>query len=521
MTATWFVLALLGWCAAAQAGGDAAVYRSSLERGEQLEIDARMCSGRNHNYCDEPTVSLWTGTANNNAGPEEELTKEIEIPVPEAAKRNKTMWLHITVKNKAGVTVRGAGRLTHYAYQRYPLRYLLRDPVPVYNYTNRPVVLYWKPKIEVYMMAGAEQYNGSADVPEEIRGYVTGHAGNVYNPLVFVSDLGFSTSDLIWVNSDVKTLPLKIMWKPTSGAKLGWLVAVQQSIKMQESWGAGDKESDDVKRIFVEMPKAVIWLVVFVAVVHIVCDLLALKNDVSFWIRRKGNMEGISVRAVVMNAAMRSVIFFYLMDNDSSLLVLVPMGMSVAIEAWKLTRVYRLGLGARGTLLWFIPRPVQKGAYAQSSTSEFDAQAFKFLNYVLIPSVVVYAMYSLVYVKQRGWYSWALGSLASFTYACGFAMMTPQLFINYKLKTVANLPWRALVYRAASTFIDDLFAWIIKMPTMHRVSCLRDDVVFLIYLYQRHIYPTDASRHGDDDSHAHVDTAATANADADAEKKTQ
>ena len=45
-----------------------------------------------------------------------------------------------------------------------------------------------------------------------------------------------------------------------------------------------------------------------------------------------------------------------------------------------------------------------------------------------------------------------------------------------------------------NTFIDDLFAFIIKMPTMHRLSCFRDDVVFLIYLYQRHVYSVDESR---------------------------
>ena len=33
-----------------------------------------------------------------------------------------------------------------------------------------------------------------------------------------------------------------------------------------------------------------------------------------------------------------------------------------------------------------------------------------------------------------------------------------------------------------------------KMPVMHRVSCFRDDVVFLIYLYQRRIYSVDMSR---------------------------
>ena len=32
------------------------------------------------------------------------------------------------------------------------------------------------------------------------------------------------------------------------------------------------------------------------------------------------------------------------------------------------------------------------------------------------------------------------------------------------------------------------------MPTAHRVACFRDDVVFLIYLYQRYLYPVDPNR---------------------------
>jgi hypothetical protein len=34
-----------------------------------------------------------------------------------------------------------------------------------------------------------------------------------------------------------------------------------------------------------------------------------------------------------------------------------------------------------------------------------------------------------------------------------------------------------VVRRFLNTFIDDLFAFIIRMPTMHRISCFRDDVV--------------------------------------------
>lgn len=46
-------------------------------------------------------------------------------------------------------------------------------------------------------------------------------------------------------------------------------------------------------------------------------------------------------------------------------------------------------------------------------------------------------------------------------------------------------PVPAPVPQAFNTFIDDVFAFIITMPTSHRLACFRDDVVFLVYLYQR------------------------------------
>ena len=51
------------------------------------------------------------------------------------------------------------------------------------------------------------------------------------------------------------------------------------------------------------------------------------------------------------------------------------------------------------------------------------------------------------------------------------------------------MPWKTLMYKTLGTFVDDLFAFCIKMPTLHRLACLRDDVVFFVYLYQKWIYP--------------------------------
>jgi len=108
--------------------------------------------------------------------------------------------------------------------------------------------------------------------------------------------------------------------------------------------------------------------------------------------------------------------------------------------------------------------------------------------------VVGYSAWSFVFYYHRGMYAWLLESLVALVYGGGFIVMTPQLFINYRLKSVAHLPWKFFMYKALNTFIDDLFAFIIKMPTLHRMSCFRDDIVFAVFLYQRWIYKVDMSR---------------------------
>jgi hypothetical protein len=51
-----------------------------------------------------------------------------------------------------------------------------------------------------------------------------------------------------------------------------------------------------------------------------------------------------------------------------------------------------------------------------------------------------------------------------------------------------------MTYKFLNTIIDDLFAFIITMPLMHRLACFRDDIIFVIYIYQRYIYGEDRTR---------------------------
>ena len=72
-----------------------------------------------------------------------------------------------------------------------------------------------------------------------------------------------------------------------------------------------------------------------VTCLHTLFEMLAFKNDISFW-HNKDNMEGISVKTLYMQIGMSIIILLYLLDNETSLVILVPQGISIVIDIWKL-----------------------------------------------------------------------------------------------------------------------------------------------------------------------------------------
>ncbi|XP_053617737.1 lipid scramblase CLPTM1L [Plodia interpunctella] len=314
--------------------------------------------------------------------------------------------------------------------------------------------------------------------------------GLLFRPLIQHNVLKSRLSSLQLLNSSTTDVNVTVSLAPTSYGSFRLALHVRLALEQFNTLGFSPKDIDDVKGIFADTNLYLLSATVLIASFHLLFDFLAFKNDVSFW-RRKRSLAGLSSRTVLWRAFSQAVIFFYLLDEQTSMLVLVPAGISAIIEIWKVKKVLHVRVSFSGLRprLWR-----EAGDAAERSTARADAEAMRYLSMLLYPLCVCGALYELVYTPHKSWYSWALHSVVNGVYAFGFLFMLPQLFVNYRLKSVAALPWRAFMYKAFNTFIDDVFAFIITMPTAHRVACFRDDLVFLVYLYQRWLYPVDKSR---------------------------
>ncbi|KAK0046519.1 cleft lip and palate transmembrane protein 1 isoform X2 [Biomphalaria pfeifferi] len=373
------------------------------------------------------------------------------------------------------------------------------DLVQKENSSTFEILSHWHPNLTINLLDDHSPWT-SGSVPSPLDEYIEFLPGsNKYYPVIYLNEYWNLNADYMPINDTTKLLNLTLTYSPMSLFK--WQMYAAQGMRnkwvnMLGSDGNEDEEDQDsLKVAFLETSPYLLALTIVVSILHSVFEFLAFKNDIQFWKSRK-SLEGLSVRSVFFNVIQSLIVLLYIMDNETNTVVKISVFVGLCIEIWKINKVVTTKIDRENKLFGVIPRLKlsEKSTYTESHTKEYDIMAFRYLSWLLYPLLGGYAVYSLVYQEHKGWYSWVLSMLYGFLLTFGFIMMTPQLFINYKLKSVAHLPWRMLTYKALNTFIDDIFAFVIKMPTLYRLGCLRDDVIFFIYLYQRYIYFVDPKR---------------------------
>ena len=432
----------------------------------------------------------------------------------------------------------------------------LLPPAPAAPLLSLP---YWKPTLHLQLVHDWSVFPSASSLPPNVApviqlepipqhlGGASSGAGFGYLPHLYVNDFWLLGHHLVALNASLAAaphVPLALSYSPGTMWRWALQSQMQSQWDVQASMGlAANSDTDMIKSILTDTNPWLLALTMVVSLLHSVFDFLAFRNDISFW-RSAKSMEGLSMRTVAMSVFFQGVIMLYLFDfGDTSWMVLGSTVVGFGIECWKLMRA----LGGKVSWAGWRPTGVDFGgseastvSYALSRTAEYDSIATGHLLVVMYPLVAGYAGYSLAYERHRGWYSWVLSSLTSFIYMFGFAQMVPQLYINYRLKSVAAMPWKTMAYKSLNTFIDDLFSFIVKMPMMcvvggggvgggavcvsrarakppppllssharsltphappppltyrHRLACFRDDIIFFIYLYQRWVYRVDVTR---------------------------
>jgi len=449
----------------------------------------------------------------------------VTFKVPKSVQENSTLWAHFYIAQSGSVmdpTQSGYDHTKAYRMTRPLTQYLAkkktrktRNLLSAKNETDieeedlvesTSVASYYHPNFTLAFIpdSGSQNYpNMHPAVRQFIQLEATGARDESgqngwYYPILYLNTFWQLRSQMMEMNSTVQELPLNIHLKNMVNWQFNVMASMDEGLKEtarkaangESTAGGGDgSEFEMIKEVLLDTNIYLLGTTVIVSIFHMIFEMLAFKSDVSHWRNKKDNV-GTSVRSILANVVMQSIIFLYLLDNNenTSWMIMFGQGMGIAIEAWKITKSVnvRVRPAPEGSLIPYrvVFEDKHQLSETEKKTEEYDQIAFKYLYVVAIPLLIAYAIYSLLYDTHKSWYSFIIATLVGSVYAYGFLMMVPSLYINYRLKSVAHMPARAMTYKFLNTFIDDLFAFTIKMPTLHRLATLRDDVIFFVYLYQ-------------------------------------
>lgn len=333
-----------------------------------------------------------------------------------------------------------------------------------------------------------------------------------YKPPVVVDEIGLTSDQYIPLNQTVDRISLKLSFGLMSSQRWVLLSHISSALESQKDIGFTDKDIDDVRHMISNTSISLLAVTMLASMLHLLFEFLAYHSDVTFW-KENESLAGLSSRALLTDLISQVIVLLYLIESEASLIITVPSACGICVQLWKVQKATGFSLKSLRFERWKpsddpstgpltstvivatadedvmvspSPQPPKTNKEAKCPatsyndngdsdsgkskderficrnssdqlveiTIEADRFATSYLFSLLLPVVILFSLRSLVYEMHRSWYSWFIGSLTGCVYTFGFVLMCPQLYINHKLKSVAHLPWKVLVFKFVNTFID-------------------------------------------------------------------
>uniref|UniRef100_A0A3B4BH96 Lipid scramblase CLPTM1L n=1 Tax=Periophthalmus magnuspinnatus TaxID=409849 RepID=A0A3B4BH96_9GOBI len=378
------------------------------------------------------------------------FSRQVAVSVPEETRANGSLYAVVYV-HKSGVSPLEDNKEVHYSAKLTTYFTAAGSEEDKRRTSHKPKsVSHWRPHLSIIMMSESFSFN-KGGVPSDVRRFMRVQV--TYLPLLLVNELSFRVRDLMEINRSSVQLPLTVSYEGISLRRFRFLVQLQDMIYSLRQFGFTEENIDEIKETLVGSNFYLLVLTAFITSLQLVCEFLALKNDISSW-RGKSSMAGVSRKTALWRSLSTLLIFMHLLE-ETSLLVLVPIGLGAFVEVWKVFKVYKIKLQWKGLT-------VNKMDDEEKKTVEYDTQVSRYLSYLVYP-------------------------LCISVYALCFLSMAPQLFINHKVYFITAFCF----LQGFNTLISDLCYAVsfynpsLSLTSSHQLCCFRDEVFLLLYLYQR------------------------------------
>ncbi|XP_063049564.1 lipid scramblase CLPTM1L-like, partial [Engraulis encrasicolus] len=209
--------------------------------------------------------------------------RQVNISLPKKTRKNGTLYALVFV-HQAGVSpwqdprqVHQVTQLTTYMLPKPPEVSLIagqEEPSPKEQRRSEQgaekPISHWRTRLTLNVVSEEFVFDRNA-LPADVHRYLKIHQHGkkmVYLPLLFVDELSNRVKDLMEINSTTKEVPLTISYDTISLGRLRFWIHMQDAVFSLQHFGFTEKDTDEIKSIFVDTNLYFLGLTFFVATFH-------------------------------------------------------------------------------------------------------------------------------------------------------------------------------------------------------------------------------------------------------------
>ncbi|CXI42194.1 conserved Plasmodium protein, unknown function [Plasmodium berghei] len=230
----------------------------------------------------------------------------------------------------------------------------------------------------------------------------------------------------------------------------------------------------------------IIWMMIIIIIVII--NIIVFLYDIKSW-NILISLYLSFTDTILLKIICSVFILLYLnnnYENNNSKIIMIFYLIDIVICLWNFIRNYEIKLLQDYPYIIINENYIIKRKYNVFNSIEIIIK--KKIQSIIILIIPLFFIYNILYKKYDSFYLFFILTIGECSYIINFMLMCQNIIANYLTKTVPNLPLIYIVPLFLNVITDDIFALLLRIPTIHKFNAFADDFIFFVFCVQLCLY---------------------------------
>ncbi|CAD2104493.1 conserved Plasmodium protein, unknown function [Plasmodium vinckei] len=316
-------------------------------------------------------------------------------------------------------------------------------------------------------------------------------------PTHFNDDIEFS-NEYIFVNNtkinqeknkNLSPYIIRVEFEPISYSHSSLLNIILFNIKyLKKKYNIISYDIDSLAIYLFENISIYIYIILIIIIITIsIINIIIFLYDIKSW-NILSSLYLFYHDTILLKIICSVFILLYLnnnYENNNSKIIMVFYLIDIGMCIWKFIIKYEVKLLQDYPHIIISKANIKK---KDNTLKNIETVVKRKIQTVIILISPLFFIYNIFYKKYDSFYSFFILTIGECSYIFNFMFMCQNIIANYITKTVPHLSLIYIFPLFLNVITDDIFALLLRMPTIHKFNALADDFILFVFCLQLCLY---------------------------------